>query len=190
LEIQICVSASDEKVSSLLRTVAAESTPVNAEIAARFASIEVRPSISTFKPKEEVTSPNKQEWLPNARQPSDLFVAYSGKSENLSRASLNSALIDLSFLSIPEGLSEDRFGACVRAVLMQHQLFNTIWNLSSERRRFGEYRALVKNYCQSHHIQRDAADTLQVSMRWLLHFFPENFDLQTPNYSEILVRRK
>jgi hypothetical protein len=173
LEIQVGVPASNERVASLLKELQSSATAVNDAIAAR------------LDDQASVTP-----WLPNTRQPSDLYLAYEGRKNEISRGAQATAVLDLNFLGIPPGLPRRDFESCVAAVLAQNEVFLEIHELSRVRRRFGEYRRFVSEYLSRNASDRDPADTWQTCLRWLLHFCPDRYEIDTPKYTEILVRRQ
>ena len=195
LEIQVRVSASNEWVINLLQELRISATLVNDEIASRFKALALE--LARQEPDTApdtghtllVDQPPVSMWLPNTRQPSDLYLAYEGRYDEISRGGQATALVDLNYLGIPPGLSRDNFNSCVAAVMVQHQFFVKIHELSNVQRRFGEYRRFVREYLTKHDIDRDAADAWQTCLRWLQYFLADSYQIDTPGYTEFLVRR-
>lgn len=124
-----------------------------------------------------------EQWRPASRQPQDLYPAYSREFENLTTASRETAVGDLAVLRLPLGLSRAQFDAAVCSMLRQHPEVAAIDALASEPQRFGAFRSLLSRRGAS-----DGAHSWQTWMRWLLHFFPESYQMREANYSEIFSR--
>jgi len=192
LEIQVTVPASSERVVGLLQDLQSNATPVSDEIAARFEALAL--DLKKLDPKrtykllsEEITV---QSWLPNTRQPSDLYFAYDGRNYEISRGGQKTTCADLDYLGIPPGLSQRVFESSVAAVIAQHDFFVAIHEMSAAPRRFGEYRHFVRQYLSRRGSDRDAADTWQTCLRWLMYFCADRYEVVTPHYLEILRRRQ
>lgn len=163
--------------------------PVDDELYATFLA-----RLATFPPAPGAVDPPAsgpedqrqfEHWRPTLRHPTDLFLAYSGMAERLSGAAREAAAADLAVLSIAPSLSQAQFEASVSLMLRQHPEVTAIDDLASEPQRFGAFRSLLS--------RRGAADgghAWQTWMRWLLHFFPQDYEMQEVNYSEIFTRHR
>ncbi len=132
--------------------------------------------------------PTSNEWLPTLRHPENLIRAYKGQWEQLSQASQESAAVDLEFLQVPTGLSEEALNACVGAILLQQPIVQTIDQIATTPQRFGAVKNLL---AQKHkHIPDfDASYAWQTLMRWLLYFLPNRYIATVPNYSELFSKK-
>lgn len=127
---------------------------------------------------------NFDDWRPQLRFPTDLWLAYSGRLERLTHAAREAAAVDLAALAPPSGLDHAQFDTWIGLQLRQHSEMQAIDALLSQSRRFGEVRDLL---AQRGAVGADRA--WQSWMRWLLHFLPADYDMQVANYSEIFKKR-
>lgn len=190
LELQVLVPASSAPVVGLLQALRRTATPVDEEIAARFEAIAAEFTEPDRDQACHPAQPSTGVWLPNTRHPADLYVAYIGRKDEVSRGGLSTIRADLDYLGIPPDLSPELFESAIVAVLAQHPFFLAIHEMSATSRRFGEYKHFVAQYLSKQGCDRDAADTWQTSLRWLLYFFSDQYEVVTPGYSEILRRRQ
>jgi hypothetical protein len=126
-----------------------------------------------------------QGWRPTLRHPEDLYSAYSGGGDSLSRSSREAAQLDMRALSPPHGLNRTQFDLWIGMQLRQHPEVIAIDSLLERPRRFGEMRDFI--------LQRGAVDGVrgwQQWMRWLLHFLGADYIMWVANYSEIFARRE
>jgi hypothetical protein len=128
-------------------------------------------------------------FLPRTRHPEQLLLMYSGRADDLTVAARSQAGADLAALAAPRGLSSEAFRAFVSAELLQSQIISRVDNLVASPRRFGEIRALLARHLHQLGSDRDPAEALQTLVRWLLFFLPNRYELATPNYSEVLLRK-
>lgn len=120
-------------------------------------------------------------WIPVFRSPEYLYQIYIGNVDVISKYGIYAALDDLSFLDLPDGLSEVLFNKLVRSRLVQTSVVVSLDKFILQKRRFGEVRGWLKKYLKTD----DATDDWQRLMRWLLYFFPDKYQAITRNYSEI-----
>ena len=128
-------------------------------------------------------------FLPRTRHPEQLLLMYSRRTDDLTAAARSQAAADLAALATPQGLSNEAFRAFVSAELLQSQIISLVDELVASPRRFGEIRALLAQHFHQLGSDRDPAEALQTLVRWLLFFLPNRYELSTPNYSEVLVRK-
>lgn len=126
------------------------------------------------------------QWFPRLRQPSDLFLAYCGRTDELTASARESALHDLAALDPPRGLTPDAFGMVVGVALLQMPLVARIDAFVAEPRRFGAVRNLiaVETGLRGH----EASAAWQATMRWLLYFLPSRYTRMVPSHSEVFAR--
>lgn len=127
-------------------------------------------------------------WIPTFRSPDRLYRLYSDADWLLSASAGEPALADLVALRIPGDLDRESFNSRVRNSLLASAGVKLIDQLLSEPQRFGAVSAALRDALPdaTHAERQTAAQTL---IRWLLHFAPDLYRVDTPNYSEILSRR-
>jgi hypothetical protein len=125
-------------------------------------------------------------WLPELRQPSDLFLAYSGRGGSLSAASRESARSDLAVLRVPADLDGRPFRDAVGFALLTMPIIRALDEFVASVRRFGEVADFLDQRRPS---DRDAARTWQGLFRWLVYFLPDRYEYRRPRHSELIVRR-
>lgn len=128
-------------------------------------------------------------WLPTLRHPENLFRAYSGAADSLTRASRDCATNDLRVLSISPGLSEEAFRAAVGAALLQMPVVRKLDGFLEAPRRFGAVTHWLRSHLASE-APGDSSESWQTLMRWLMYFLPRRYELEVPNYSEVFRRKK
>ena len=194
LELQLLVPACGSEVSDLVRTLEKVAVPVDRRLYEEFQRLARELQALTpprpAKVAEVANEPAPTTWLPQTRQPSQLFVVYSGQTEQVTRAAQQTGKEDLEYLGIPSGLAKSPFEAAVRIVLSQLPFFREVDRLAETPRRFGEYRAMTRQYLSEHGLERDAADTWQTCLRWLTHFRGDRYEIVTRHYTEVLRRRE
>jgi hypothetical protein len=129
-------------------------------------------------------------WLPNLRNPEDLYLAYSGLIEQLSTASKIAALTDLRSLTIIPNLSQKVFQAYIGTLLLQKPIIQKVDSFVKTPQRFGAVKNLLNSLPCSSNPHFDAERAWQTLMRWLLYFLPNRYALSVPNYSEVFYRVK
>lgn len=124
-------------------------------------------------------------WLPRTRQPSDLFIGYSGEGELLSAGSRAAVQDDLSALGLPAGLDEDAFRVTVRMCLLKHPLIVELDEYLLTGRRFGEVTGWLDQRIPQ---EIESEDLWQILMRWLLYFAPDRYERSRPHHTEVFRR--
>jgi hypothetical protein len=129
-----------------------------------------------------------REWVPQLRQPEDLFRAYHRGPSALSSASAAASRVDLQFLDLPIGLDEEPFHILVAQRVLTSRIGQELDLFLDRPRRFGEVRSLLEEQLG---LDREQADhAWQTWMRWLLYFFPERYERSVPRRTEVINRRK
>lgn len=128
----------------------------------------------------------RNRWIPLLRQPEDLYIAYLGRSEELTSTARRCALADLEMLDIPLGLNGKGFKIVVGAALLRFPAIAAVAAFITEPRRFGEVRQFMSSKMEA---QDTASRDWQVVLRWLLYFLDDRFEYGRPNFSEIIARR-
>ncbi|MBD2312299.1 phospholipase D family protein [Desertifilum sp. FACHB-1129] len=127
-------------------------------------------------------------WLPTLRNPADLYVAYSGKLEQLTTAARETALSDLRSLPTLPNLSKIAFESCIGTLLLQKPIVQKVDALVETSQRFGAVRDLLASLPCANLPDFDPSRAWQTLMRWLLFFLPQRYALSVPNHSEIFYR--
>lgn len=189
LELLLEVPAGTAEVAALEQELRRISVPATAAIAAEVERVAaLLPSFPAEPPPPETPEVAEVLWRPRLREPRDLFVAYRGDAEQLSRQSLAAATADLAHLELPPGLERSSFEALVRTRLLQEPVVQRVDDLLGASRRFGEVRDLLAGSLDLD--REEASYAWQTLMRWMLHFLPARYALSVPSHSEILVRRE
>lgn len=124
-------------------------------------------------------------WLPQSRQPGDIYLAYSKILSNYTTDSRNAALADLAMLQIPLGYSQPLFNRYVAIQLLQIPCILAVDSFVSNSQRFGAVAAFLNTLPCSHSTNFNANNAWQTLMRWLLYFLPDRYERTVPNYSEV-----
>ena len=125
-------------------------------------------------------------WLPSLRQPAELYLAYSGRLDDLTPAGREAALRDLAALDPPAGLPAPAFTAVIAASLLQMPVIARIDEFTAASQRFGAVRDLIAG--ETGLAGHEAGAAWQTTMRWLLYFLPDRYRRTVPSYSEVFVR--
>ena len=146
------------------------------------------PSIENSTDPESVVSiPEVGSWLPTTRYPELLYVAYSGRIEEMSLGAREAAIHDLLVLAVPQGLDEPGFRASVSATMLQMPLIREIDHFLTQPRRFGAVRDFLRSLSK-YPGERDPSTDWQTVMRWFRYFLPLRFQVSVPNHSEMTFR--
>lgn len=120
-------------------------------------------------------------WIPQCPVPERLWEVYCGHGgDTMVSSAFKAAKDDLAALSPPKGLSKDLFTAYVAGILRQMPLLTEIDKLAS----VGLTDAKAHEFL-SDQFGGSAGDTEEYSQawynikRWLTHFFPESYRLET-----------
>jgi hypothetical protein len=126
-------------------------------------------------------------WVPTLRQPEDLFLAYEGRLEALTRVAQRGAAADLDMLRVPVGLDQPAFRAVVAVNLLRMPIVAAVSRFITEPRRFGEVRDLLAQLLGS---PEAASREWQVLLRWMVYFLGDRFEYRRPQYSEVIAPRR
>ena len=125
------------------------------------------------------------EWIPRFRSPEDLWVACNDLSYPYE--SRRMALWDVADLGLPLGLDEVVFREAVSVAFCRSDLVLRLASWVGAGRRFGELRAWLTPYLRG---TEDAGLATQTTIRWVVVFASEIFEVARPNYSEIIRLRE
>lgn len=137
-----------------------------------------------FGAAEDVPAATFTDWRPQVRFVDDLYRYYLGNREALTIASREAAEVDLRALNPPEQLDSTQFRAWVGLRLRFHPEMAAIHEMSATSRRFGEMRDFLRARGAS-----DPGRDWQTWMRWIGHFYPDEYAFREENYSEIFSRK-
>lgn len=127
-------------------------------------------------------------WVPRFRSPDRLYDLYTDESWRVSAKPNDPALSDLVRLQIPATLDRAAFNSHIRRRLLASAPLRVLDAALSEPRRFGALTDALRGYApEMSHRERQAM--LQLLLRWMLYFAPDLYQLDTPNYSEIVSKR-
>lgn len=127
-------------------------------------------------------------WTPTLRHPEDLFLAYSGRGDELSTVSADNARADLRALNVAPGLSKNAFTRSVGVLLLQQPVVRHIDGFLARPRRFGAVRDELARLPCAAAPGFDATLAWQTLMRWLLHFLPGRYARLPSRHSEVVAR--
>ncbi|MBD2069789.1 hypothetical protein H6F93_20115 [Leptolyngbya sp. FACHB-671] len=150
--------------------------------------LEASPQLESEEESQEAIATDA--WLPTLRNPEDLYLAYSGRSEELSTASREAALLDLGAFPMPPDLPKAAFQVYVGSLLLQKPIVRQVDLLLSTPQRFGAVTDLLFSLACSQSPNFDADRAWQTLMRWLRYFLPNRYTLSVPNHSEVFGRVK
>lgn len=138
----------------------------------------------------DISSIDREAWLPSLRNPEQLYRAYQGEKDKFSSGVYEVAIADLRVLQIPRGLSKVSFESYVGYALLQIPMVQKIDAFVSQPRRFGEVSGYLKKLPFSTVMDFDSKYAWQTLMRWLLYFYPQSYVSASLNYTEIFYRLK
>jgi hypothetical protein len=133
----------------------------------------------------EATVVDIRQWVPQLRQPEDLWTAYQGEAEDLSRVALEAAYSDLAVLKPADGLGEAVFNRAIGVALLRMPVINKIDDFVDVERRFGEVRELLSDLLQP---DEPSSRVWQSVFRWLIYFLPDRYEYRRPHHSELIQR--
>ena len=128
-------------------------------------------------------------WLPMLRYPEHLYIAYCGDWDKLAEASRVAAQADLTALQVTPELSKEAFEIYVGALLLQMPIIQQVDKYVAKPRRFGAVRDLLASLPCANTPDFDASRAWQTLMRWMGHFLPQRYKVETPGYSEVFSRK-
>ncbi|MFM6205960.1 hypothetical protein, partial [Planktothrix sp.] len=136
--------------------------------------------------KQEVSS--YEEWIPNLRNPEDLYLAYTEQWDKLTYGARELAAYDLQALPVIPDLEQTAFNAYVGILLLQKPVIQKVDQWVKTPHRFGAIRDLLASLPCAVTPNFNAERAWQTLMRWLLYFLPSRYALSVPNHSEIFYR--
>jgi hypothetical protein len=145
-------------------------------------------AVSKSKLSIELDIANNNIWLPTLRNPEELYLAYSGKIENLTTIACENAISDLKLFSIPSHLEQTAFNNYVGILLLQKPIIQQIDSFVQTPQRFGTVRDFLASLPCTNLPNFNPEHSWQTLMRWLLYFLPSRYALSVPNYSEVFYR--
>lgn len=132
--------------------------------------------------------PQGRTWIPSCRAPASLLRAYRGGFHSVTRASYATGTADLFALGIPPGLEDQDFLERLRLALRMTLFYQRMSEFSADSPRFGELKRRFAAALSSSEDPLVVSDELQTSVRWLVHFFPDQYRIRVYHYTEHLER--
>jgi hypothetical protein len=192
LELAVPVNADDPAMVDFERTLFSGCVVVNDEVAALMKdAVGALPRTQRSVVDSALVDSNHElvaleNWTPRTRQPEDLFIAYAGSSELLSRTAHEAATSDLALLAVPPGLNREEFNRVVGISVLTLPVFRDVDDFLTVERRFGEVVAhLAGRFREDDSVRRN----WQTMFRWLIHFLPDRYSYRRPRHSELISRR-
>lgn len=189
LELLVELPAWTAEARQLEAALRAESVAASEEIAeAVEAAASLLPASATdprMTMNDEKTP--RSEFVPNLREPKDLYRAYRDGPHVLASSAAKAARADLYALDLPGGLTARAFRLVVGARLLQLPSVVFVDELLATSQRFGAISdALARRLNMT---RADADRAWQALMRWLLEFLPARYEYSVPGHSELMRRR-
>ncbi len=195
LELLVPLDRFDENAVAFEREVRRHCVLVTDDLYEQFLVAEAEWTNSLPRPPHELPvassgapAPAAHTWLPQTRQPQDLYRVYATTdTDSLPRPMRSRASVDLTVLAVPPGLPESAFNAVAAASLLATTVHHGLDSLVSTPQRFGAVRDFLM---AEHGLDRAAADEAwQTIIRWLRHFLPNRYEYSRPRHSEVIRRR-
>ena len=125
-----------------------------------------------------VDDSSNEYWLPQYSVPEKLYGIYSGKitTANISKSSFRYAMIDLTSLGIPAGLSEKEFNVAVAKQICNSKIIMEILNLSKMSKAAGVSMNEVEQIIMTFNEQVEVDDNENSAKRiveWVVQFLAE-----------------
>ena len=149
---------------------------------------QTRPAHHLPEVEDETGEEEATLWVPECPTPERLWEVYRGRgADTMVSSAFKVAQDDLAALSPPQGLSDDLFTAYVAGILRQVPLLTEIDKLAST--------GLTDTKAQEFLCDRlsggasgtnDYGQMWRIVKRWLVHFLPESYRLETGH--EVLVK--
>ena len=149
---------------------------------------EIEAVAESLAPPAQREPTTRGSWIPQTRDPADMWKAYRGEFDRLSTASQEAAKQDLEHLDLPPGLDKQAFQAVLRTRLYSSELIRRIDVFAERSRRFGEMREFLSEQPELGP-DTDPSHTWQTLFRWLLYFAPTRYRSWKVNYSELFQLR-
>jgi len=129
------------------------------------------------------------DWVPSARDPEELYAAYSGESD-VSRITRQAMQQDLKTIGVPPGLSREEFRTWVGASLSGSVLVGSVLRRIDEVGQMTEADLTqVMGGMGVAAEDREARDVLEVLERWLTCFLPTEYETARDSVKLVRSRR-
>lgn len=126
-------------------------------------------------------------WVPQCPTPNRLWQVYRGLgADTMVSSAFEAAQEDLAALSPPQGLTQDLFTAYVAGILKQMPLLDEIDKLAAAGLTDTKAHEFLADRLGSTDHESEYDQVWRVVKQWLVHFFPENYRLETGQ--EVLVK--
>ena len=127
-------------------------------------------------------------WVPQCPVPERLWEVYCGRgTDTMVSSAFTAAQDDLAALSPPQGLTKDLFTAYVAGILWQMPLLTEIDQLASAGLTDTKAQELLSDRLSGDTGRMNDYDQIwRIVKRWLVHFFPDSYRLETGQ--EVLVK--
>ena len=138
---------------------------------------------------EEETSDHEEPslWMPQCPAPERLWQVYLGRgADTMVSSAFEAAQGDLAALFPPQGLAQDLFTAYVAGILKQMPLLAEIDKLAASGLTDTKAHDFLADRLRNTDHESEYEQVWRVVKQWLIHFFPENYRLETGQ--EVLVK--
>jgi len=126
-------------------------------------------------------------WVPQCPTPDRLWQVYRGRgADTMVSSAFEAAQEDLAALSPPQGLTQDLFTAYVAGILKQMPLLAEIDKLAAAGLTDTKAHEFLADRLGSTDHESEYDQVWRFVKQWLVHFFPENYRLETGQ--EVLVK--
>jgi hypothetical protein len=169
---------------SLIRqSVAADAGLMTAMLAA---AEELRGTLPTIKDTRVPEQPQAAPCLPSLRAPDRLWSLYADIRSATTPDERVAALMDLTWLQLPDGIDHALFDVEVGNRLVATPMVQSLEGFLTQPRRFGELREWMAPLTQDS--GREALERqVQCLIRWLAYFLPQRYRLDRPRHTEVLT---
>lgn len=165
-----------------------QATPEIAELVVAAATAFQIPDVPLDPDADSEIVEYPRRWAPRFRSPDRLYDLYADVDWRSSVKPNDPALLDLLGMHVPRSLDQKAFDLHVRQRVLTSPAVLAIDAMLTEPQRFGALTDALRNYDpELSHAERQ--NLLQVSLRWMLYFAGDIYELSTPKYSEIVSKR-
>jgi len=194
LELLVQLPASNSSLPQFEQELLENSIQVDTQIYQQYLGIinQINTSIDDIKLTDDWPSDilKYENWIPSLRNPKELYLAYSGKEDQLTSIGRETAINDLRFLNILPNLNQNNFNAYVGILLLQKPIIQQVDNFVKTPQRFGAVRDFLASLPCAECPLFNSERAWQTLMRWLLYFLPSRYALSVPKHSEVFYRIK
>lgn len=136
---------------------------------------------------EEEEEADNGHWFPRCPAPERLWAVYRGRgADSMVSSAYEAARADLAALAPPQGLTEDLFTAYIAGILQQTPIFGEIDKLAEAGLADGKAHLFFAARFEGALEKTEPDQAWRVIKRWLVHFFPKAYRLETGQ--EVLVK--